>query len=98
MRKVRREPQTEALGHDKLLPLLHAMFREFQELSKKKPDSVLNKKKIEIANKLLKDVLSHLEGTPFRQYLYLLDEDDLPQNSDVMLILGQAIAAMRNAR
>ncbi len=31
--------------HDDLMPLLVAMFREFQEASKKKPDAALNKRK-----------------------------------------------------
>ena len=34
--------------HDNLMPLLNSMFREFQELSKKKPDGALNKRKVEI--------------------------------------------------
>ena len=35
-----------------------------------------------------------MEGEATHAYLDLLDEDDLPQNSDVVLILGQAVAAM----
>ncbi len=70
------------------------MFDEFQELSKKKPEGVLNKRKVEIVNRLLKDVYKVIEGEPTRAYLDLLDEDDLPQNSDVVLMLGQAVAAM----
>ena len=81
-------------SHDSLMPLLAAMFREFQEASKKKPDAVLNKRKVEIVNRLLVDVFKILEDEPTRAYLDLLDEDDLPQNSDVALILGQAEAAM----
>jgi hypothetical protein len=80
--------------HDDLMPLLVAMFREFQEASKKKPDGVLNKRKVEIVNRLLRDVMSIVEGEATRAYLDLLDEDDFPQNSDVALIIGQAVAAM----
>lgn len=80
--------------HDDLMPLLQAMFREFQDASKKKPDGVLNKQKVLIANRLLESVLSILEGEPTRAYLDSLNEDDLPQNSDVLLILGQTVAAM----
>lgn len=80
--------------HDDLMPLLSVMFREFQELSKKKPDGVLNKRKVEIVNRLLHDVLEILEGEFTRAFLDLLDEDDLPQNSDVVLILSQVVAAM----
>ena len=70
------------------------MFREFQELSKKKPDSALNKRKVELVNRLLRGIHSILEGESTNAYLDLLDEDDLPQNSDVVLILGQTLAAM----
>ena len=81
--------------HVDLTPLLEAMFEEFQELSKKKPDGALNKRKVEIANRLLRDVLEIVDAEPTRVYLDLLDEDDLPQNSDVVLILSQAVAAMK---
>ena len=77
-----------------LMPLLNSMFHEFQELSKKKPDGALNKRKVEIVNRLLHDIHEILKGESTSVYLDLLDEDDLPQNSDVVLILGQTVAAM----
>lgn len=78
-----------------LMPLLTAMFNEFKELSKKKPEGVLNIRKVQLVNRLLKDVLAILEDEPSRPYLDLLDEDDLPQNSDVLLMLSQFEAAMK---
>ena len=84
--------------HDNLMPLVEAMLREFQELSKKKPDGALNKRKVEIVNRLLQEVHRLLEGEPTRVYLDLLDEDDLPQNSDVVLILSQTVVAMTRFR
>ena len=84
----------KAVKHDNLMPLLESMFREFQELSKKKPDGALNKRKVEIVNRLLRDIHGIFEGDSTSAYLDLLDEDDLPQNSDVVLILGQTVAAM----
>lgn len=83
---------------DTLMPLLLAMVEEFRELSKKKPDGVLSKRKVEIVNRLLADVLSLLDKEPTRRYLDLLDEDDLPQNSDVVLMLTQVRAAMNAFR
>jgi hypothetical protein len=80
--------------YDSLMPLLEAMFREFQDAAKEKPDGVLNKRKVEIVNRLLRDILSILEGEVTRDYLDLLDENDMPQNGDVVLIIGQAVAAM----
>ena len=91
---ISRLPRAEK--HDDLMPLLNSMFREFQDLSKKKPDGALNKRKVEIVNRLLRDIHGILEGESTSMYLDLLDEDDLPQNSDVVLILGQTVAAMTN--
>ena len=85
----------KAEKHSNLMPLLISMSDEFKELSKKKPDSVLNKRKVEIVNRLLRDIHEILKGEPTIAYLDLLDEDDLPQNSDVVLILGQTVAAMK---
>ena len=81
--------------HDNVMPLVEAMLREFQELSKKKPDSALNKRKVEIVNRLLQEAHKVLEAEPTSAYLDLLDEDDLPQNSDVVLILSVTVAAMK---
>jgi len=77
-----------------LFPLLTSMHAEFQELSKKKPSDALNTKKIEIVNRLLTQVLLILEDEPSKPFLDLLDVDDVPQNSDVTLILSQFVAAM----
>jgi hypothetical protein len=81
-------------SHDSLMPLLQAMYREFAEAAKKKPDGILNTRKVEIVNRLLKDVMKIVEDEPTSAYLDLLDEDEMPQNSDVILILGQFVAAM----
>lgn len=84
----------QAAKHDSLSPLLSAMFREFQEFTKKKPEGVLSKSKVKIVNRLLADILTIVQDEPSRPFLDLLDEDDLPQNSDVLLMLGQFVAAM----
>ena len=88
----------KAEKHDDLMPLINSMYHEFQELSKKKPDGVLNKRKVEIVNRLLRDIHGILAGESTSTYLDLLDEDDLPQNSDVVLILGQTVVAMKTFR
>ncbi|MNT30514.1 hypothetical protein D3C72_1663120 [compost metagenome] len=85
-------------SYDAIMPLLQSMFREFQDLSKKKPEGVLSKTKIDVVNRLLVDVLFLLEGQPTRQFLDLIDGDGVPQYSDVVLMLGQAEAAMRRFR
>lgn len=89
-----RTTRDKADKHDALVPLLKAMHREFQDLSKKKHDAAVNKGKIGIFNRLLKEILTILEEEPQRQFLDLLEEDDIPQNSDVVLVLSQYCAAM----
>ncbi len=83
-----------ATKHESLAPLLFAMSKEFREASRKKPDAFLNSQKVRIVNRLLGDVLAILEEEPSRAYLELLSDEELPQNSDVALMLGQAVAAM----
>ena len=80
--------------HDTIDPLLESMFNEFKELSKKKPDGVLNKGKIKIVNRLLSKCSDILKDEPSYEFLDLLNEDDVPQNSDVVLILSQWKAGM----
>jgi len=81
--------------HDTTMPLLEAMYSEFKELSKKKPDAAVSKNKIKIANGLLEKVRAVLSGEESIEFLDLLDEDDIPQASDVTLMLSQYVAAMR---
>ncbi|MEH2373064.1 hypothetical protein [Nostoc sp.] len=77
-----------------IIPLLHAMRSEFKELSKKKPEAVLNKSKMKIVNRLLQSCRKILASEASFDYLDLIDEDDVPQNSDVVLMLSQYVAAM----
>lgn len=80
--------------HDTMMPLLKAMFSEFKELSKKKPDAAVSKSKIKIVNRLLKKIRNVLEDEESIDFLDVLDEDDVPQASDVTLILSQYVASM----
>jgi hypothetical protein len=75
-------------------PLLAAMRNELKELSKKKPEATLSKSKVTIINRLLTDLTELLKDEPNSKYLDLLSDDDLPQYSDVVLILSQFDAAM----
>lgn len=80
--------------HDTVMPLLDSMYLEFKELSKKKPDAAVSKSKISIANRLLLKVREVLADEASVDFLDMLDEDDVPQTSDVTLILSQYVAAM----
>ena len=50
--------------------------------------------KVKMVNRLLSSIYEVIDGEPNRAFLDLLDEDELPQNSDVVLVLSQAVAAM----
>jgi hypothetical protein len=76
-------------------PLLNAMHTEFRDLSKKQPDGAVNKRKMSAANRLLGRCREVLDGELSLEFLDALDEDDVPQNSDVVLLLSQYVAAMK---
>lgn len=84
----------QAASFDMLAPMIDAAHQEISELSKKKPDGPLNALKVRHLNKLLKDVRSVMERDPSIGYLELLDEEQLPLNSDAVLMLAQYRAAM----
>jgi len=85
----------KASTHDVMTPLLAAMYEEFKELSKKKPESAVSKSKLLIANRLLEKIREVLETEESIEFLDLLNEDDVPQVSDVTLIFSQYVAAMQ---
>lgn len=82
-----------------LSSLLRSLILEMKEFAKKKQDGVLNKLKVKLINKVLTEIKNRLAGEPTAEFLEILDEDSLPQNSDAVLILGQfgrAIIQFRN--
>ena len=79
-------------------PLLESMYKEFKELSKKKPDASVNKNKIKIVNRLLEKLRTILADEDTIEFLDLLDEDDMPQTSDVTLMLSQYDTSMDSFR
>ncbi len=75
-------------------PLLAVLYQEIQTLSKKKPDGTLNQSKVQLINRLLTDIKNLLKDESDNKYLDLIDDEDLPQYSDVVLILSQYSASM----
>lgn len=74
----------------KLRPELSKALKNFEELSKKKPNDPVNKFKLKFVNNLLlqaNDLLSE-ERYPDKDFR-LFDEDDLSSNSDVVIMLTQ---------
>jgi hypothetical protein len=84
----------DAEKFEMLYPILVAVLNEIKELSKKKQDEALNKLKVGMANKILKQVKELLVNDPTSQFLDLLDEVTIPTNSDAVLIIAQFKAAM----
>jgi hypothetical protein len=84
----------QAATYDRLVPMLEAAHREMTELSKKKQDGVVNELKIKMLNRLLTQLGKVIENDPSHGFVDMLDEDTLPQNSDVVLILSQWKAAL----
>src|SRR4051794_37457389 len=79
-------------------PILTAVVAEMRELSKKKQDGLVSTLKVRSVNRLLTDVQEALGEDPSVRYLDLLDEDDLPQNSDAVVVLTQWEAAVKQFR
>jgi hypothetical protein len=70
--------------------MLDALACEFRELSKKKQEGVLNLTKVKMVNRILKPLKENLLiNEPSQIFLDLLDENEIPNNSDVVLIISQ---------
>ncbi|WP_147654328.1 P-loop NTPase family protein [Methanomassiliicoccus luminyensis] len=80
---------------DTLSSLLDALFYEIKELSKKKQDEPLNKLKVAMTNKILAELKELLQNDESSEFLILLDVDNIPTNSDAVLIMSQYITALR---
>ena len=93
-----RPTQEQADTYDRLFPMLEAAHHEMSELSKKKQDGVLNPLKVRNINRLLGELQKLLENDPSKDYVELLDDETLPQNSDAVLLLSQWRAALRQYR
>jgi hypothetical protein len=80
----------------KTLMQLKDMKSEFVELSKKRPTDAVNKFKLKLVNVLIDkaNALIDASNRPFDDF-NRFDEDDLPNNSDVVLILSQYVSCMK---
>lgn len=77
-----------------LFPLVVSILDEMKEFAKKKQDGHLNPLKVMTINKILEQVKELLVDDPVVEFLDLLDDETLPTNSDVVLIITQHKAAM----
>jgi hypothetical protein len=74
---------------------IQQLHSDINALSKKKPDGPINKFKLSFVNEKIADANSLLGDTfkPSRNF-ETFDKDDLPSNSDVVLILSQYLDAL----
>lgn len=86
--------QHEVEQYKLLDPLINGVYEEFKELSKKKPEAVLNMYKVKVINRILEPIKGLLKDEEVIQFLDVLNQDDLPTNSDVILILNQYLKAL----
>jgi hypothetical protein len=84
---------------EKLSGQLLSVYEELSLLSKKNPNDAVNKFKLKFVNKLIADSNDYLDAKyiPFDDF-DSFDEDDVPQNSDVVFILSQYIQCFEKLR
>jgi hypothetical protein len=92
------ESKEDVWEFERLEQQLHSFLGEISELSKKKPNDGLNKFKLKFINSTLGG-LNKIIGKhrPFNDF-DTFNEDDLPTNSDVVVILAQYAAATYSFR
>ena len=84
---------------EKLFGQLLSVYEEISILSKKNPNDAVNKFKLNFVNKLLSQSNDYLADKyrPFDDF-DIFDEDDIPQNSDVVFILSQYLQCFEKLR
>ncbi|MDT3778200.1 hypothetical protein PJI16_11600 [Nitrospira sp. MA-1] len=80
--------------YELLKDMLDSQKREFDLLSKKKPDDQLNKMKLKMVNRVLEPLKKICENEPSYMFLDTLNEDEMPTYSDVVLIISQYETAL----
>jgi hypothetical protein len=78
---------------------LEELYTEISILSKKSQNDALNKFKLKFVNQLLDEANQLLgdKNKPFNDFSSF-DEEDMPTNSDVALILSQYLSCLENSR
>lgn len=83
--------------YEMLAPMLDSLMNEMREFAKKKQDGLVTQTKVRIINRLLKPLKEDiLRDEKSIEYVDLVEEEGLlPQNSDVVVILSQYQAALK---
>lgn len=82
----------EVEGFERAYSQIETLLKDFTILSNKNPSEVINLFKLNRVNDLLKIVNNSMseDFRPFRDF-EIFDEDSLPTNSDVLLMLNQYV-------
>lgn len=78
---------------------LASLYEEMQTLVKKSPNDLMNKFKLQLVNSILQRVNEMLgaQRRPFPDFC-VFDQDVLPSNSDVLVIVSQYLSSMEELR
>jgi hypothetical protein len=84
---------------ERLQAQLQSLYTEIGVLAKGKPGDALNKFKLKLTNKVLEEANTILddESRPFGDFTQF-DEDELPTNSDVLVILSMYMNGLEKLR
>jgi len=84
----------------KLQPQLKSAYDEIALLSKKKPTDSLNTFKLKFINSIISRANEILKNDykPFPEDFTLFDENDMPNNSDVVFILSHYLTSLEKLR
>ena len=85
-------------NYNLLKGMLQSQKKEFDLLSKKKADGQLNPMKIKMVNRVLEPLKVLFKDQESYEFLDTLLEDDMPTNSDVVLIISQYETAIHEFR
>jgi len=87
--------ENQAIKFDKIEYRLNSIYVEFDKLSKKKPDSVINTYKLKQINDLFREANNLFdEGNISIEKLSLFDDTELPSYSDVVIVLTQYLEVL----
>lgn len=85
---------------EKVLAQLEGQHSEIAMLSKNKPGDAVNAFKLKFINRTLEEANKILgeRYKPFHDFYIFDEEESLPQNSDVTLMISQYLGCMENLR
>ena len=91
--------QQEVDSFEKVQSQLEGLHTEISALSKKSQNDALNKFKLKFVNQILSEA-NRLLGDKYRPFpdFTLFDENDLPTNSDVAMMLTQYLSCFEKLR